>query len=130
MSIENPKKPKNPHLKIVPKEDSATENLDNKKNEISELHLSSIKDLEFCENIEEVIEIDENSRKVILDKLKQLLEQVENLNNSDDKVRVNLGLSLRIYNQIYRFEVDEDKKEKIKQGIGQIEFALRQLLLS
>lgn len=131
MSIENPEKPKNPHLKIVPKEDPVKENLDNKKKEISELHIPFIKDLEFCENIQEVIEIDENSRKVILDKLDKMLQQWENANQDENISQfAKLSILIRIYNQMYKFESDEDKKKETERIIIGIRSHLTQFLLS
>lgn len=121
MSIENPKKP---NLKIVREDDPV-------QKQKKDIMLEHEADLTFFEKIENIDQISDESRKNILDKLKQLLEQVETLDDSDDKVKWHkITILSRIYNQIYRFEADEEVKKELKQKINQLDFAFRQRLLS
>ena len=115
--MEKPKK-FNPHLRIVPKEKI-------------EVEFEPNVDLAFFEKMENIDQISSGSRKNILDNLKQRLEQVEILDDYVGKDKVyKLTLLLKIHNQIYRFESNKEKKKEIEKAINQIEFAIRQRLLS
>ena len=129
MSIENPKKPEG-KMKIV--------HIKGKDNESSKEEKEVLKldpdrlDLSFCEEIKETTEIDEISRRSILEMLHNLLKNNPESNTEDnlETKRKYLSNLIRVYNQIYRFEADQDKKELAKEKINQAEFSLRQLLLS
>ena len=115
--MEKPKK-FNPHLRIVPREKI-------------EVEFEPNVDLAFFEKMENIDQISSESKKNILDNLKQRLEQVESLNDYVGNTKgYKLTLLLKIHIQIYRFESNKEKKKEIKKDIQGIEFALRQLLLS
>ncbi|MDQ5901624.1 MAG: hypothetical protein QG580_339 [Patescibacteria group bacterium] len=88
------------------------------------------KDLKFCENIESILEIDEGSRKNILNKLYSMVPEWTDLTNGYEIGKLKLGTFLRIYNQIYKFETDEDRKKEAKEIVNHFDFSLRQLSLS
>jgi hypothetical protein len=125
--MENPEKPKMRivHNNINPENPKQSKELDKPvKLDINEI------DLKFLDGIEEVIEMDEESRKAVLENLYNLLEKYSNANKDNNPDKEYLSYILKVYNQIYKFEPDGAEKDLVKQKIQQIEFALRQLLLS
>jgi hypothetical protein len=132
MSLENGEKPKMRILHM--KEDlSKVENQTDLNYEIKhdeDIKIPFEKDLKFCENIESILEIDEGSRKNILNKLYSMVPEWTDLTNGYEIGKLKLGTFLRIYNQIYKFETDEDRKKEAKEIVNHFDFSLRQLSLS
>lgn len=127
--MENPEKPK---MRIVhfkeksqPNEIGKNDN-DNTKDSSPKTSLWPI-DLIFLDEIKEIQELHPDTSKRFVISLKEIYKRLkeEKLEQKDF-----LSKSLRVLAEMYRFEVDENEKEKIKQEKDQVEFALRQLLLS
>lgn len=134
MSTENPQNPKNPYLRIVRENEDIKDDPDAgiEKTETKNPNIPFLGNLEFCENIKEVIEIDESSRSKILSNLYEALKEYEEIIKEDKNITevTKLILASRIYTQIFRFESDLKKKEEIEKTIYQINSILKSRISS